>query len=445
MRNRSGSKDEGIKKSGKFFTYGWAMVLCAYIVAVVTQGMGIYSFSMFRGGISETIGVAPAEVAASFSFYVMTLAIVGLFIGTIIERVGLRVALIISAVLFGGGFVLQSFVTELWFLYFSAIVMGIGSAFGGVLVITGIPSNWFVKHRGLANGIVWSSTFVGSLIATNLIAQVASTASWQTASVYLGIISFVVLFVAAFILKWRPQDVGLLPDGMTKEEAAEYAEKAGSAKVVGLTRRQAVKTPTFWVLVIAILMIGFAEMGPTQSLPSFFTATGYELTTVAAFMSFFTFTGFIGKICSGLVIDKIGARWAFLVIEIFAATGLVMLAFANSSSSLIYMYAAIALFGLGENAAIVCFSAGTGKYLGVKYYAHIFGLVFLGKAIGDSVGAPLVPTLASSGMGWTGAFIAAAVVALLAVVIFFFARKSDRLKDLEEQAAIDLAVENKAS
>ncbi|GHT78292.1 MFS transporter [Actinomycetota bacterium] len=437
-------KDLGLKQqptgkpASRFFARGWLMVLCAYIVAVITQGMGIYSFTMLRGSIAQSLGVTPPEVAATFSFYVMTLAVVGLFVGTVIEKLGLRISLIISAVLFSGGLLLQTVANDLTFLYFACAIMGAGSAFGGVLVITGIPSNWFVKHRGLANGIVWSSTFIGSLLTTNLIAAVISSADWHTAVYMLATISAAVLFIASFVLKWRPQDIGLLPDGMSKEESAAIAEQAGSAKVVGLTRFQAIKTPTFWILAAGILMIGFAEMGPTQSLPSYFTARGNDLATAAAFMSFFTFTGLIGKICAGFIIDRIGARWAFVLIEIFAAAGLLMLAFADASSSIVYMYVAIALFGLGENASIVCFSASTGKFLGVKYYAHIFGLIFLAKAMGDSVGAPLIPAMAAGDAGWTGAFIAAAIVALIAGAVFFFAKKSKLLTGLEEQAAIDI-------
>jgi MFS family permease len=432
-------------QSKKFFAKGWLMIFVAYCVAIVTQGIAISSFSMLRPHLAETIGVSAAEVAICFSIFVLTLAVVALAVGNAIERFGLRAVMIVAAIFYCGGFILQSFATTLSFLYFSTFIMGIGSAFGGVVVVTGIPANWFVKRRGFANGLMWTSSFFGTLICTNIIAFVTTDSSWQNAVVIIAIIAGAVLVISSFLLKWRPQDVGLLPDGMTREEAAEIAEKAGSAKIVGLTRRQALKTPTFWVMAVGILLVGLGEMGPTQSLPTLFIYNGQDLVTVAAWYSLVSFVGIFSKPLSGIVIDKFGAKWAFAVIEIMAAVGLIVLGFSTQDSTVFYMYAGLILLGLGENAATVVFSATTGKYLGVKYYAHIFALIWLFKCVGDSVGAPLVAGLSAGPIGYPGAFLIGAGASLLAAVVFFSAKKDKSLVALEERAATELTAENKAA
>lgn len=415
------------------------MVAVAFACAIVTQGFGLYSLSMIRGALGEALGATATQLSFCWTFYVLAMAFIGLIVGNIIEKFGIRISLIISAVLFAGGFILVSISSSLVFLYFSYIVMGIGSAFGGVLVITGIPANWFVKSRGLANGIIWSATFFGSLFVSNFCAAIVSAGDWKMAVYALAAIAFVVLFLASFVLKWRPQDVGLFPDGITAEEMAKAtAEQAGSARVVGLTRAEAMKTPAFWILFAGIFFIGIGEMGPFQNMSTFIVSRGNDLATAAVFMSLIGTVGFFGKILSGFVIDKLGARMSFVIIMALAVVGLVMLSFSTAESSMLYMYIAIALFGVSENASIVCFSASTGKFLGAKHYAQIFGVIFVAKAIGDSVGAPLLTAIAATSFGWTGSFLAAAAVCIISAAIFMFAKKDKKLEQLEAEAANEL-------
>ena len=424
----------------KFFGYGWAMVFVAFVVAIVTQGFGLYSLSMIRSALGEVLGATETQLSFCWTFYVLALACVGLGVGSFIDKFGIRLSLLLSAVLFAGGFVMVNFADSLAFLYASYVVMGAGSAFGGVLVITGIPANWFVKKRGLANGFIWSATFFGSLFVTNFCATVISAGDWHVAVWALAAIAFIVLLAASFVLKWRPQDVGLYPDGITEEEMNQVsAEQAGSARIVGLSRKEALKTPCFWILFIGIFFIGIGEMGPFQNMTTFIMSRGNDLAVAASFMSLIGIVGFFGKVLSGWVIDKLGARNAFAIIMAMAVAGLVMLMFSNSESSMVYMYIAVGLFGISENASIVCFSASTGKYLGAKHYAQIFGIIFVAKALGDSVGAPLLAAISNTLLGWTGSFGVAAIMCIASAVIFLFAKKDRQLIDMEAAAAEELA------
>lgn len=439
-----GTNGNGNAPKGTFFARGWLMVGIAFVVAIVTQGFGLYSLSMIRGALGEVLGATATQMSLCWTFYVLALAFVGLFVGNFIDKFGIRASLIVAAVLFAGGFVMVSFSISLAFLYLSYIVMGAGSAFGGVIIITGIPANWFVKKRGLANGFIWSATFFGSLFVSNFCAAIISAGDWHVAVWALAAIAFAVLFAASFILKWRPQDVGLYPDGITEEEMSQVsAELAGSARVVGLTRAEALKSPTFWILFAGIFFIGIGEMGPFQNMTTFIVSRGNDLATAAMFMSLIGTVGFFGKVLSGWVIDKIGARNAFAIIMALAIAGLVMLMFSSADSGMLYMYIAVALFGVSENASIVCFSASTGKFLGAKHYAQIFGVIFVAKALGDSVGAPLLAAVSATALGWTGSFGIAAAVCAISAIIFWFAKKDKKLEQLEQDAMRELQAETR--
>lgn len=422
----------------KVFWRGWAMVGLAFILSIVPQGFGIYHFSMVRSAIVDALGVTSAEVGFAYSWFALSLAIVGLFIGNILNKIGVRWSVRISAVIYSVGFLVVAFATNLPMVFVGYILLGAGNAFAGVLIVTGIPSNWIVKRRGLANGIIWGATFFASLICSNFVAFFITNYDYHIALMGLAALSFVIIMVVSFFIVWRPQDEGLLPDGLTKEQAAKQLEEAGSAKVVGLTRGQAMKTRTFWVMFVAIFLIGIGEMGPFQNLVTFVLTNGYDIALGAAIMSTIGFVSLFAKLGCGWLIDKIGARGAYLTCEVLAAAGLILMMFITPESSVTYLWASVILFGFGESAAIVCFTAACGKFMGVKNYAQIFGVIFLAKAIGDAVGSPLIAAIAESAMGWSGSFAIAAACCLISAVIFLFARKERSLVALEEEAAKEM-------
>ncbi|MEI3230221.1 MAG: MFS transporter [Gordonibacter pamelaeae] len=208
------------------------------------------------------------------------------------------------------------------------------------------------------------------------------------APIALAGIAFVVLIVGAFLLRWQPQEVGLLPDGMTAEEAAAQAETAGAAKLVGLTRGEALKTTTFWFIAIAFALIGIGEQGPFQNFPAYIVGNGFDLAVAGAFMTAISLSGVVGKLASGVIIDVVGPRIAYCILNSLAVIGLVLIIFVGDN--IVLLFASSILFGVALSSSAVCFSTATAMYLGPKHFGAIYGFVFLGKPICDAIGVPLV-------------------------------------------------------
>ena len=421
------------KKSGAFFTQGWIQVVIAFVVAIVTQGFGLYSFSILKVPMTEALGAQPAEVALGFSIYALAAGFASLIVGDVINKIKLRGSMLCSAVLFSGGFLILGFMTELWQVYVAYIVMGIGSALGGMVILSGIPNNWFNKRRGIAVAIVWSAMFPGSLIVGQLVPAAVAGGNWQTAPMVLAGIAFVVLVAGAFLLRWQPQEVGLLPDGMTAEEAAAQAETAGAAKLVGLTRGEALKTSTFWFIAIAFALIGIGEQGPFQNFPTYIVGNGFDLAVAGSFMTVISLSGVFGKLASGVIIDFVGPRIAYCILNSLAVIGLVLIIFVGDN--IVLLFASSILFGVALSSSAVCFSSATAMYLGPKHFGAIYGIVFLGKPICDAIGVPLVAAVSGTALGFSGAFGICACFVAASTVCMFMVRKNKKLVAMEEEAA----------
>lgn len=435
----SNKTDEAAKGGGGFFVQGWIQVAIAFVVAIVTQGFGIYHFSLLRVPMTEALGAQPAQVALGFSIYALAAGFASLAVGDVINKIKLRGSMLCSAVLFSGGFLILGFMTELWQVYVAYVVMGIGSALGGMVILSGIPNNWFNKRRGIATAIVWSAMFPGSLIVGQIIPICTASGQWQTAPFMLAAIAFVVLVIGAFVMKWRPQDIGLLPDGMSEEEAAQQAESAGMAKLVGLTRGEALKTTTFWFIAIAFALIGIGEQGPFQNFPTYIVGNGFDLGVAGMFMTVISLSGVVGKLMSGVIIDAVGPRVAYCILNTLAAIGLVIIIFVGDN--IVLLFASSILFGIALSSSAVCFSSATAMYLGPKHFGAIYGFVFLGKPIMDAIGVPLVSAIAGTSIGIQGAFALCACFVIASTISMFLVRKNKKLIAMEEEAAREMQAE----
>lgn len=427
------------KKSSAFFTQGWVQVVIAFVVAIVTQGFGIYHFGILKVPMTAALGAQPAEIALGFSIYALSAGFASLVVGDVIDKIKLRGSMLCSAVLFSAGFLILGVMTEIWQVYVAYVVMGIGSALGGMVILSGIPNNWFNKRRGIATAIVWSAMFPGSLIVGQIIPIATASGNWQIAPFVLAGIAFVVLVLGAFLLKWQPQEVGLLPDGMTEEEAASQTGAAGAAKLVGLTRGEALKTTTFWFIAIAFALIGIGEQGPFQNFPAYIVGNGFDLAVAGAFMSAISLSGVFGKIISGVIIDVAGPRVAYCILNSLAVVGLILIIFVGDN--IIMLFACSILFGVALSSSAVCFSAATAMYLGPKHFGAIYGLVFLGKPICDAIGVPVVAALSGTALGFSGAFGICALFVAGSTISMFMVRKNKKLIEMEEEAAKELQAE----
>ena len=73
--------------------------------------------------------------------------------------------------------------------------------------------HWFVRRRGLAIGIAFSGVGIGSIVLLPWLQLLIARDGWRSPAVALALITAVVLVPLNLLLRKRPQDIGLHPDG----------------------------------------------------------------------------------------------------------------------------------------------------------------------------------------------------------------------------------------
>src|SRR4051794_30610048 len=195
------------------FFYGWIIVA----VTFVTMAIGVTartSFSLLFPPIIEEFGWERGVTAGAFSFGFLVSGALSPLIGRMMDRHGPRAVMELGVVLMGSGLLLAPLTTQPWHLYLTiGVLVGGGSVCLGYSGQSLFLPNWFVRRRGLAMGIAFAGVGIGSIILLPWVQTMIEQTGWRTACTAMGVLVLVVLAPINLLLRKRPEELGLEPDG----------------------------------------------------------------------------------------------------------------------------------------------------------------------------------------------------------------------------------------
>ena len=195
------------------FFYGWIIVA----VTFVTMAIGVNArtaFSLFFPPIIDEFGWERGVTAGAFSFGFLVSAAVSPLIGRLMDRAGPRAVMELGVALMAGGLLLAPLTTQPWHLYLTiGVMVGAGSVCLGYSGQSLFLPNWFIRRRGLAMGLAFAGVGIGSMTLLPWVQLMIEQTGWRTACTAMGILILVVLAPINLLLRKRPEDIGLQPDG----------------------------------------------------------------------------------------------------------------------------------------------------------------------------------------------------------------------------------------
>src|SRR5215469_6868468 len=202
------------------FFYGWVVVAVTFITMAI--GVNVRTaFSLFFPPILSEFGWERGVTAGAFSFGFVVSGAVSPLIGRLMDRAGPRAVMELGVALMAGGLLLAPLTSAPWHLYITiGVMVGAGSVCLGYSGQSLFLPNWFIRRRGLAIGIAFAGVGIGSVTLLPWIQLMIERSGWRTACTAMGILILVVLAPINLLLRKRPEDVGLLPDGHTGTHAS---------------------------------------------------------------------------------------------------------------------------------------------------------------------------------------------------------------------------------
>lgn len=378
---------------------------------------GVGNMGIFVEPMNAELGLGRAPFGWALTARLAGFAIAGPLIGRSIDRYGARVPLAVAGVLAGGAAAMQGSVNAAWQLVGLTFIGGLLGFWGSSTLYLTVPvAKWFVRRRGKAMAMVFIGVPLGIAIANPLTQAIVGAVGWRAAWVILGAgAAVLMLTMAAFVIRSRPEDMGLAPDGIPLVTAGGPPGAHGGEEHPW-TVREAVRTGTFWKMSIAFgtLMFGLSSMG--VFMVPFFISKGQGAQIVA-----FAFaTQALSQVATSLTLSPYLDR---LPIRFIAPTGfcLMVTGFAIGvwSWNTPTMFLATIVTGMGTGSGMLLQAHMWPHYFGRRHIGAIRGLatpVSLGfSAFGGAVAGTIIDATGSFTPAWalTGGLVAGGALLLL--------------------------------
>ena len=235
--------------------YGTWLVVAGFVTQFVSVSAQNYATGAFMMPMIDEFGWSRAEFILPRSIGQFVMAFAGFFVGSRVDRHGARPFMLAGLIALSGALFGLSLITHLWqWVLLNGVVLSIGAALIGNLVVNVTLAKWFVEMRGRA--IAWASmgvSFAGIAVTppiTWCIDHFGWRAGWQA----MAIATLLLTLPAALSMRRAPEDYGLHPDGKSADQASAGGLARAFADFEGsLTRSQAMRTRAFFLLVISIV------------------------------------------------------------------------------------------------------------------------------------------------------------------------------------------------
>jgi MFS family permease len=322
------------------YFYGWNVVGATFVMALFSFGLGFYGLTVYVATLQQLHGWSASAVSAPVTVYYVAGALLTAAISALYERLGPRVLVAVGSVAMAAGLAALGVVTRPWQLYPAFLVMSVGwgAMSGAALNIVLAP--WFVRRRGLVVSIAFTGATLGGMIVTPALIPLIAAVGFTRALAGAALVLVVTLLVlAGGVMRRGPETLGLGPDGDPPPVASAKPSLGGDPR----GRADAVRTWRFWSVSAPFALGLLAQVGVLTHLVALVTPT-LGGGGVARAVSMTMAAAVIGRLLTGVVVDRLNRRLVASTTLVIQISGVVLLASAPSAAG---VYAGCALFGLG--------------------------------------------------------------------------------------------------
>jgi len=371
------------------FSFAWSIVGVSFIILALTYAVW-YSFSIFFVSLLKEFHWTRSVASGAFSIFVIFHGISGPLAGSMVNRHGPRIVLLLGSLFLGGGLILCSFTQTWWQFYiFFGVIAAAGVGATGWVPNTTIIQDVFKVKRGLAMGIISSGIGVGILVFVPLFQLLIIRLGWRkTYQIMAFSIPFIIATMATLFLKKPPR-----PSFPQDTGAPAFSREIKNSLVVAKswemswTLRQAMTTKQFWLLGLSFFLGAFAVHSILTHHVAFFIDQGMEKMTASSIVGILGVVSVGGKIFWGVLSDRIGRESTYTAGIICLTLGISLLIIYDISPHFFLPYSYAFFFGMGYASIATLSPLITADFFAGKSYGSIFGSLFILNGMGGALGA----------------------------------------------------------
>ncbi|MDE2790670.1 MAG: MFS transporter [Paracoccaceae bacterium] len=352
---------------------------------ILLVGFGIRaSFGVFQIPIASEFGWPRADFSAAIAVQNLAWGIGQPIFAAIAEKFGIRLAIILGALVYALGLVWSSFaVTPLGHQMLEVLVgFGVaGTGFGVILAVVGRTAS--DEHRSLALGIATAAGSVGQIIGPPLAAILLAFMNWSMVFIVFAAIILAVLLTLPML---RGGDGDMISQSELKEPLSRVLANAA-------------RDPSYTLIFLGFFSCGFQIAFNTAHFPAMVTemcgpiasdgllaSIGIGTTSAlgAVAIGLIGLTNVFGTVLAGLLGKTFVKKYLLVVIySLRTVISILFIVFPITPLSVVLFSLAMGFLWL----ATVPLTSGLIAYIyGIRFMGTLYGIVFLSHQIGGFLG-----------------------------------------------------------
>ena len=405
--------------SGKKPFYGWVIVFVGFISQLI-QGLMTQGFATYTDLLRGEFGWSRAALAGPRSITSVENSLLGPIAGFLVDRFGPRLVVGIGVIVTGAGLLLLGLVHSLWMYYLSNIVIALGLSLGGMMVVSVAVNNWFRRRATLAQSLMLLGYPLAGMVGVPALVFMQGALGWRPTAIWTGVAVLVVGLPCSTLLRSRPENYGLLPDG-DKPRISELQTGTRSNVDQDFTLAQAIRTRAFWLIslgwAVCMLATGVVQVHIFLQLEG---DVGLARIAAGVLWSIASFSNIPSRLLGGILGDRLPKNIILGSSIVLMGASVIALAFAKSFGAAVLFAVP---YGIGWGISTPVMNAIQGEYFGRRSQGVIRGWVQVVGLPFAIAGPVLIGVMADSQGTYKWAFTAMSVVILAGAGLTFLATR----------------------
>ena len=381
----------------KSIYYGWVIVIVGFLAHIASAFSISSTLSVFLKPLSADLGISRGTFSLIRSGEILIGAAAAPVVGTLMDRFGGRWLMAAGGLVSGAGFICLGQARDfIQFMLVRWLLISPGDSLMGSMVINVSIACWFVRMRGRALAIAGMGHGLAKVCMPVMAATLMIYVGWRGSWVVFGVFALLLVVVPAVLFMRRsPEEMGLLPDGglvevreaVARPQKRRYAKRTG-ADNVEWSRREALRTPVFWLIASTFGVAQIGVTGLNLHVFSYVTDLGHPTLVAASVMSIIAVMQFSTPIVWGMLADRMDNGILNMAKCALQGAGLLL---ALSLPGMAPLYAGFFIYGIGMGGTAI---------LAETIWADFFGRISLGKIRG--MGSLVTSLFSASGPPFFG-------------------------------------------
>jgi len=381
----------------------WWIVLASVLGLLGCGATTVFMFSVFIKPLAAEFGWSRGEISAALGLSSLAGAIASPFVGSLMDRHGIRPVLIPAIVLFSLATAsLGLLQNSILMFYATFIIIGIIGAAQSPLAYSKAVTGWFDRHRGLALGISNAGSGLNAALAPTIAQLITDSHGWRAGYIGVGAACFIVAFPAVVFLLREPPT------------SAKALAAAAVTALPGVTAGHALRSGKFWML-MAILFLAIA---PAQGLVShavaLLTDRGIAPDVAVSALAGLGMVTMISGLLVGLCLDRFFGPY---VGASFFAVSLIGMGLIACNAPPPWPFIGVLLCGVNIGVELDLIGFYIGRYFGVRSYGAIYGCVFPVLPISVAFGTATMGATFDAANSYTPMLIVFTIMLLVATLL----------------------------